>query len=168
MAPGAALLLLTITTLLAACADYRYTFNERVVYEPPPLLRDAAVDDPALASCLLQTFEDQRITAAGELRELRCSSAGIESLAGLQRYRGLARLNLDRNRLHDVEPLAALPALEAVSLRENHLQRLGAMACPPRLQRIALAGNEQLDCRELDALRRCGVDIVDGPAHCGA
>ncbi len=167
MAPGAAFLLLTITTLLAACADYRYTFNERVVYEPPPLLRDAAVDDPALATCLLQTFEDQHITAVDELSELRCSSAGIESLAGLQRYRGLVRLNLDSNRLHEVESLAALPALESVSLRDNRLQRLGAMACPPRLQRIALAGNGELDCRDLDALRRCGVDIVDAPAHCG-
>ena len=80
----------------------------REVFSPLPLFSDYATADAALAACVQQAIEDQRVTRAEELKDLKCSKAGVASLAGIELFTGLQRLGLDGNRIASVAPLATV------------------------------------------------------------
>ncbi len=155
-----------LSSLLASCSDYTWTFNERVVYAPPELLKEFTVEDPALSGCLQQAIEDQQLVRAEQLESLRCSDAGISTLSGLEQFVGLRRLNLDNNQIADVAPLALLPRLELLHLRHNSLTTLAPLICAPRLSELALLGNAEVSCTDLDYLENCEISVSDAPAHC--
>ena len=47
---------LTVALMLpGACAEYRFTINERVVYPPTPPFAEYTIDDSALNECVKQT-----------------------------------------------------------------------------------------------------------------
>ena len=62
--------------LVAGCADYAVTFNDRTLYMPPALFRDFSLDDEALRECVTQHIVDGEIASAGALTLLDCSQAG--------------------------------------------------------------------------------------------
>jgi len=152
--------------LLGGCQDYSFSVNEKTLYEPPRLFSDFSIDDATLRACVEQAIRDGRVTAADQLRELNCSSAGIRSLAGLESFSGLRQLGFDRNLIEDLSPLYALKTLELLQVRENRLRMLSSQLCTTGLKRIAVAGNANLDCKALDELEGCGIQILDAPEHC--
>jgi hypothetical protein len=130
--------------LLAGCADYEFTVNDKLVYTPLPLFNDFALSDPALHTCVSQTIADQKITRAELLESLNCSSAGIRSLEGLAVFEGLQTLVLRDNQLRDANSLRQLPQLQRVDLAEN-----------PDLDCNSLANWPQLPAPELTLPRHC-------------
>ena len=52
---------LTFAAICAACANYEFTVNEKVVYPPLPLFSDYALADAALQQCVTQSIEDSGV-----------------------------------------------------------------------------------------------------------
>lgn len=151
---------------LSACADYSFHLNEQPIYTPPPLFTDYRLADQALHECVEQTIRDHKVTAPEQLDRLNCSSAGIESLAGLERFRDLHELNLANNQLTDVEPLARLARLEVLILRENPLQSAAPLLGLVRLTQIDLSDNPDLLCADAQQLAAHTQGSIQLPQHC--
>lgn len=64
----------------------------------------------------------------------------------------LSRLNLWGNRIEDLTPLAALPNLEWVDLRDNAISDVGPLARKEKLSKLFLAENRIADVASLEAL----------------
>lgn len=144
--PSLLVMLLALAALLCGCGGYDVTFNERLLYEAPKLLRDYEVDDPALSACLKQTIIDEEVTADDQLVRLSCTHAGIESLGGLERFGALEQLRLSNNLIHDASTLGGLTSLRVLLLDDNRLRDASALLSLPRLERVDLRGNPDLAC----------------------
>lgn len=151
---------------LTACTGYSFHFNQTEVYTPPALFSDYSIADSALHTCVEQTIKDARVSRVEQLTRLNCSSAGIESLEGLERFRHLAQLNLAGNRLTRVETLEQLSRLEVLVLRDNRLQSPEPLLGLLRLTEADLSGNPDLECSDARQLadNMAGTAIL--PAHC--
>ena len=112
--------ILIIGLVPSSCSRYSFSINDNLVYTPPGLFQAETVD-PGLNNCLQQHIENQQITAAEQLAQLNCSSAGIVSLAGLERFSRIEALGLQDNLLTDISTLFLLSNLEFVDLRGNSL-----------------------------------------------
>jgi hypothetical protein len=150
----------------SGCADYRFTVNERVVYNPAPLFQAYDVPDPALHDCIQQHIADASITAAEQLTELNCSHAGVSDLTGLPVFSHLVRLKLSRNAIIDLTPLANMNALQVLYLDENRVRNIMPLRGLPELDYLNLAGNEELVCQQLEFFRRQPSLELVAPAHC--
>ncbi len=155
---------IALIALASACADYAVTINDRAVYMPPALFSDYRLADDALRACVTQHIVDQGATAAEGLELLDCSRAGIEDLAGLEVFTGLARVRLSGNAISDATALAAATGLEILILADNRIADAAPLLALENLARLDLSGNEQLACpSEVPA-----IDDLTLPAHCGA
>lgn len=153
---------------LSACGslkDYDITLNDRVLYTPRPLTVDPAISDPALADCIGQTLADQQLSASTQLQSLICTTAGIQSLAGLDVYPALRRIKLSGNAVEDVSPLDRLTQLQALWLDDNQLVDVGVLAALGSLELLDLEGNPELDCNSARALPVASLQL---PEHCGS
>lgn len=131
---------------LHACSGYKVTLNEQPVNAPADLVSSEGIADHRLAACVDQTIADQKIIEAQALTRLRCSYAGISSLAGLGQFEQLRELDLSNNVLRRVEILYRLEDLVYVDLQ----------------------GNAELSCADvktLAALPREGLEVKQ-PEHC--
>ena len=151
---------------LGACTDYSFHLNEQPIYTPPPLFTNYRLTDQALYQCVEQTIKDNNVTAPEQLNRLNCSSAGIESLAGLEQFKDIHELNLANNRLSDVEPLARLTRLEVLILKENQLQSAAPLLGLVRLTQIDLSDNPDLQCADAQQLAAHIQGSVQLPQHC--
>lgn len=139
-----ALATLTLIGLLSGCDRYLFTFNERVVSEPPPLLTEFEVEDAALQTCLEQTIRDKKVRRPQELSQLRCTHAGIGNLEGIEVFSQLETINLADNQLDSIRPLLFLGQLNSANLE----------------------GNADLDCSEVSNLREQLEGELRAPEHC--
>lgn len=135
--------------LLAGCADYAVTFNDRTLYTPPALFRDFSLDDEALRECVTQHIVDGKLTSAEALTLLDCSRAGISDLAGIELFTGLTRVRLSGNAIEDVTPLATATDLELLLLADNRIIDPTPLAALEALERLDLSGNDRLNCPAL-------------------
>jgi Leucine-rich repeat (LRR) protein len=152
--------------LLGACADYRFTVNDKVVYTPEPLFSDYDIPDSQLNDCIFQTIKDHTLNTASQLEELNCSHAGVESLQGLQTFTSLKRLKLSSNAIYELGPLSDLRELTDLHIDNNQVVSLGALRGLPKLTYVDLRGNENLNCTELDAFAHIPDIRTDLPEHC--
>lgn len=159
------LLLVLVFTAIAGCAEYGFTINDKVVYNPEPLFSDFDVADPALQTCLSQAIADAKASSASALQTLNCSHADIASLDGLEMFTGIRQLKLTANRIESIAPLAQLTALEAVYLENNRITDAVPLYHLPALAFVDLTGNAGLACPEQAAL--VGVETVLLPRQCG-
>jgi Leucine-rich repeat (LRR) protein len=151
--------------LLTACADYDIKINDNVVYTPPKLLTKMRVADGALNDCMLQTVKDKKITAVVQLTKLSCTNAGIETLAGLERFYKLEVLIMNDNSIVDISLLNELSALKTVAFANNKITDVSRLSDLSYLKKVNLAGNTKLDCDTTKVL----VDVVEDlslPEHC--
>lgn len=102
--------------------------------------------DTNLRNCIQQHIEDQEIYAPEELKQLACSSAGIESLDGLERFSRIEQLDLENNPLTQISTLFMLANLQYVDLR----------------------GNSNIGCEELNRLKRLVNNSSQFPLECTA
>ena len=87
-------LLAALLLLPAACADYRFAVNDRVVYNPDELYSGYQIPDPQLRSCVEHHIKAESITSASQLTELDCRDMNIIGLQGLTVFDNLHYLNL--------------------------------------------------------------------------
>lgn len=136
----------SFVALLNGCAGYGVTLNEQVVNTPTAKVALAQVADQNLLNCVEQILSDKRIVDPEELTMLICNHGGIESLAGLEQFSKLQKLDLSDNALTRIEVLYQLPQLVYVDLK----------------------GNPELSCADvktLAALPREGLEVLQ-PEHC--
>lgn len=156
-----------ILVLATTSCSYDISINERVVYTPAPHLIVKDISDNALRNCLQQHIEDASITKLEQLQTLVCSSAGIRSLAGIERYRYIVRLNLKKNALSDLLPLASLRALQELNLDNNNIVSAKPLGLLDTLTKLSLIGNKTLHCGSTAALRQIiPTTTLALPKHC--
>lgn len=151
-------------TLISACESYDFSVNEKVVYTPKPLFRDYTVADEPLRTCIEQAIKDSSATSASELKTLICSHAGITSIAGIETFTGITRLNLAANTIIDISPLAALSSLEILLLADNQIIDTTPLLELPALREVNLNANPQLLCPSGTSL--ISLETLTLPARC--
>lgn len=129
-----------------AIGDEARALNENARYyaaHEEPDVHTLHYGSAELAACVKQKYRGKEIV---DLEELICPSAGVGSLAGVERLGALRRIDLSGNRVEDVSPLMALPT--------------------DRVDRIDLRGNNRITCKSLDGLAARFVGKVVWPASC--
>ena len=150
--------------LLAACSNYDFTVNDRVIYTPDPLFTDFDIPDPALRECIREAINFNKVTVASELSALECTNAGIDSLAGLATFTQIEQLTLSSNNIKDISELAALTVLQVLYLDNNRVVDAVPLYQLPALTRVDLSANPELRCPASGSLFR--VESVILPRHC--
>ena len=153
-------------SFLTACRNYSFNFNERELYRPASLFTEYDIADRALSGCVTQTIKDAKVTKAADLKRLNCSSAGIQSLEGLEIFNKLEALNLTQNQLEDLSPLEQLSRLKTLILRDNAIISIEPLLSLVRLQRLDLRENEALDCNLGQQLATQETLTVELPTQC--
>lgn len=150
--------------LLAACENYDFKVNERVVYSPAPLFSDFDAPDEALRGCLEQAIADAGVRAAGQLSSLNCSHAGIEDLSGMGSFPAVVMLKLSSNNIRNLVELGAITQLQELHLDNNRVVDPVPLYELPALRYLDLSGNPQLQCPANAAFLR--VETIILPEHC--
>jgi hypothetical protein len=159
---------LFIGVFVAACADYQFTVNERVVYSPEPLFAEFDITDKALRDCVKQHIADGSVRNAQQLLELNCSHAGISDLAGLEAFTALQQLHLASNSITQLAPLATLAELSSVNLKENQVKSLLPLRGLEKLKYLNVTSNPPLVCGELNYFQRKPGLVLEIPTQCAA
>lgn len=150
--------------LLAGCATYDFTVNDKLVYSPKALFSDFDTPDTGLSNCLEQAIIDTKITEASALKHLNCSHAGIETLEGLETFTGLIQLKLSVNKIRNLAALVSLVHLQELYLDDNAVVDPVPLYPLATLRTLNLGNNIVLQCPEVAAF----ADIVSLtlPDHC--
>lgn len=161
-------LLSSVCGLLMACENYQVLVNDRAVYTPPPLLAGFTMEDESLRACVEQTIRDAKIRHPDELKQLICTSAGIDSLVGLHLFSQLEQINLADNNVQGLDPLTTLEHLTALSLKNNRVTVVTPLTGRQNLAFLDLSGNKELKCDQLETVAKTLADNVQliAPDHC--
>lgn len=157
-------LLCLFAGLLGACGNYDLTVNDRVVYTPEPLFTQFDVADTALRKCIRKAIEDEHVTAAGQLRAISCTGAGVADLQGLATFTQIERLDLSSNSIGDISELGALTVLQALYLDHNRVVDAMPLYQLPALHTLDLSANPDLRCPASGSL--VWVESLTLPRHC--
>lgn len=154
---------------LASCADYDVKVNEQVVYSPPKLFMDFNLADKALQNCVQQTIEDQAITKPEQLTRLACTNGNVRRIEGIERFTGLAQLNLNNNALQDINALADLPALQTLLLGSNEIKSVTPLQHSSALMQLNIEDNAELNCETvIELMNQLPALQAKIPKHCVA
>lgn len=157
--------------LLSTACGYSVSVNDRVVYTPPSLFTDYQIADQFLAKCVEQTILDNTVHHAAGLTRLNCSSAGIQSLKGLEVFSAIEEINLAQNKLRTIQELAQLPRLQVVVLRDNQLEDVAPLLALLQLRVLDLSENDTLPCTDIAQMEQewAGLDTtLIKPSQCRA
>lgn len=143
---------LFLVTLIAGCKTYSLSVNDKLVYTPASLFKDFAITDAHLRACVEQTIVDNHITKAESLKQLNCSHAGINSLAGLEKFYSIEQLNLAENTLQSIAPITNFSQLKVLILRKNNLTNAEPLLHLLALREVDISDNEKLACSDLKQL----------------
>lgn len=143
---------LFLVTLIAGCKTYSLSVNNNLVYTPPAIFKDFAIADTHLRACVEQTILDNHITKAEDLKQLNCSHAGINSLAGLEKFYSIEQLNLAENGLQSITPLTTFSKLNVLILRKNNLTSAEPLLHLLALREVDISDNTKLSCGDLKQL----------------
>lgn len=157
---------LCLTISAVGCSKYSLTLNDGVVYSPAPLFKDYNITDQNLRNCVAQTIIDREIKSAQQLQRLVCTSAGIESLAGLDTFKQLRQLNLNSNALQDLDSLAGLSKLEILDVSDNSIEDASALLKLLSLKRLNIEQNTALKCADIEQLANFSQAELKLPKHC--
>lgn len=135
--------------VIAGCKTYSLSVNNNVVYTPASLFKDFTIADTHLSACVEQTILDNRITKAEDLKQLNCSHAGINSLAGLEKFYAIEQLNLAENNLQTIKPITTFSKLKVLILRKNNLTSAEPLLHLLALREVDLSDNAKLGCGDL-------------------
>lgn len=138
-----------LISLVASCKNYSLSVNDNVVYTPPSLFKDYTIADAHLRTCVEQTILDNQISKAEDLKQLNCSHAGINSLAGLEKFYSIEQLNLAENTLQSIAPIANFSKLKVLILRKNNLTSAEPLLHLLALKEVDISENAKLSCRDL-------------------
>jgi len=143
---------LMLAALLVGCKTYSVSLNNNVVYVPPSLFKDFSIADAHLRDCVEQTIVDNKISKAEDLKQLNCSHAGINNLAGLEKFYAIEQLNLAENNLVNVAQISNLGLLKVLILRKNNLTNAEPFLHLLHLKELDVSDNEKLPCHDLQQM----------------
>ena len=138
-----------LATALSGCKTYSVSVNNNVVYIPPSLFKDFSIADTHLRDCVEQTIIDKKITKAEDLKHLNCSNAGINNLAGLEKFHSIEQLNLAENNISEIAQISNFSQLKVLILRKNNLTNAEPLLHLLQLQELDVSDNKNLPCRDL-------------------
>ena len=148
---------------LAACQDYDFKVNDKVVYSPA-LYREYTTPDQGLRECLQQTIKDRGVTEPQQLDILDCSSAGIQSLEGISVFTGLIAARFSDNEIRNLVELGAMDSIEVLYLDDNEIIDPVPLYRLPALRELELSGNAALQCPKSGSLEQVATLVL--PTHC--
>ena len=160
---------LMLSALLSACGSYRVVLGDSVLYSPagapvkPSLLADAN-----LQGCVNQLFNSSGNDDPESITLLACPSAGVQSLAGIGALVNLEQLELSDNTITDLRPLQNLRKLRVLSIRNNRINNINILLSMPILRFVALQGNNNINCRQLDELEARLGNTLNRPERCNS
>jgi hypothetical protein len=143
---------LFIIASISGCKHYSLSVNDKLVYTPPSLLKDFTIADTHLRHCVEQTIIDKHITSFEQFTQLNCSSAGISSLAGLEKFYALEQLNLAENALTNLKELSGLSRITTLILRSNNLTDAEPLLHLLHLKTMDITLNNNLRCDDVKQL----------------
>lgn len=106
---------------LSGCSRYSFEVNNNQIYTPPPIYTDYSLDDKGLEGCILQVIEDNEITKATDLTQLKCSYAGVLSLNEISQFSRIEQLSLKGNPIVDGSELLKLTYLTFLDISETKI-----------------------------------------------
>jgi hypothetical protein len=110
----------------------------------------AAINDPDLKSCIEAHQAETPRTYAGELLEVYCTRKNVSSLAGLEAFEFLRRIDVSHNPLTNIDSLAQLKHLVSFKADDANLQDLTPLLGLKNLERITVNNIAELPCWQLD------------------
>ena len=154
--------------LLAGCENnpYTITLNNNVLYSPTERVQTTHVEDANLQGCINQYFLRNNHEDAEKITILACPSAGIETLAGIRNLPNLEQVDFSDNRITDVSALNALDNLRVLSIRNNDIRNTNPLLDMPLLRFVAMQGNDNIPCRQLDRLAEKIGNTLNRPLNC--
>jgi internalin A len=93
---------------------------------------------------------------------VQASGRGITNLAGLEKCRSLAMLEIANNQVSDLGPLAGLERLQFLDAQGNQISDLTPLARTPALQYLHLAGNKVWNVAPLAGLTNLSALYLSG------
>lgn len=119
-----------------------------------PLFPDPALEAAVRSQVFAKRFTREPLheSDVAMVSTVVAHGAGIRNLAGLEKCRSLAMLELPGNRIEDLGPLAKLPKLQYLDLRTNQVVSLTALSSVVSLQYLNLGWNRILDASPLRGL----------------
>jgi len=145
-------ILITMLLTLSACASYQVSLNEQIVYQPPVLLSNYDIPDPALKACVSAAIKEQSITEAEQLKQLVCPPGEIQTLNGLEVFEKLETLGLEGNQIIHIATLGLLAALNTLNLKDNQINDISALSALSSIQLLNVKGNSSLSCAAVRGL----------------
>ena len=138
------------TSLVARVFEGDSTLQKCVILQTPLL------EDPALEAVVwpgnLPPDRQTALKSAALWTQMEAEKREIHSLAGLEHFTALRRLNLFRNRITDVAPLRSLSNLWWLNLRLNEIVDIGPLASLINLRKLYLGSNQISDVGPLASL----------------
>lgn len=103
---------------------------------------EETIADNALATCLKETATKNNWSKLEQVTHIKCHSAGIRSLRGIEALPNLDSLSLYNNALKQLDvDLTQLTKLNTLNLARNNIEQL-ALANLPAVENIYLFGND--------------------------
>lgn len=140
---------LPLFIMVSACSGYQVSVNDNVLYTPASLLAVSGVDDQNLQGCLEQTIQDKKISDKAQLTRLRCTHAGIRSVAGIEQFYALRELDLSSNAIEDIAPIGRLGKLTTLILTDNRIRNTEPLLRLLKLSDLRIDENSHAQCRDL-------------------
>lgn len=156
--------LIAAIALLSGCQQYDIHINDRLIRAAPTLFTDYYIEDDNLAQCVRQAIIDGKVAQAEELTQLNCSAAGISTLFGLNRFRGMKRLKLSNNQVRNLVELGQLKELEAIWLDGNRVVDPVPLVKLSQLKTLDVSNNPKLQCPS--PAQTAGILQLILPEHC--
>jgi len=91
-------------------------------------------------------------TDVANISVIKARHAGITNLAGLEKCRNLASLDLAGNDVSDLSPIAGLPRLQFLDVSGNRIEDLASLTQNTALQYIEMSGNRVKEVGPLSGL----------------
>ncbi|MCG8311992.1 MAG: hypothetical protein MI976_02145 [Pseudomonadales bacterium] len=119
---------------------------------------EAAISDPALKSCLLEVATENNWTQAEQVTQLKCHSANVKSIKGIEHLPNLETLSLYNNKLIQLDAdLTQFKRLNSLNLARNNIKQL-KLESLPSVETIYLFDNgmenlELINLAELKVLK---------------
>lgn len=138
--------------------DFKASFDTVPIAFPDPALRTAIQQATGKPNQIIYFADLVRLV------EFEAAGRGIKDLTGLDYAGELVKLDLSRNKVQALDPLADLIHLRELRLEGNQFADLRPLAGLARLERLYLRGNQITDLQDLAGLTNLReLDLRDNP-----
>ena len=156
-----------LATFFTACNQtYSVSINNQAVYDPAGQYLGSEVSDADLQGCINLAVRQQSVQNAAELTVLSCASSEIRQLENIGNLVSLRFLDLANNNISNITPLEDLPLLGGLNLMNNAISDIAPLLNIQNLASVSLAGNNNIPCSQLTALRARLGNNLTAPEQC--